>query len=58
MMDQYLTIDLMTLNSEVASIISNDHLFSYRFPSLRSVEYLIKVAIESEGIVTHSSAKP
>ena len=57
-MDDDLALDLITFHSQVAAIISNDHMVSGGLPLLRSlIEMLVEIPIVAERIFAYLTAK-
>ena len=53
MNDDSVPIDLMTFDTQVAAIVSNDHMISNPSPFSGCVKTLIEYPIESKGILTN-----
>jgi hypothetical protein len=50
-------VDLMTLETEITTIISNYCLLTQGTPLSRCIKFLINPSIESEGLATHLSSE-
>lgn len=48
-MDEQPTMNFVTIDSQITTVVTNDYLFAYQLPLSRPVERLIDPAVESEG---------
>jgi len=49
------TVNMVTFDSEVASVVSDDHLVSYGSPFSAGVELLIEMPVIAEGYFAYDS---
>lgn len=50
-------VNLITFDTEIAAIVSENYFVSNVLPLLGSVEYLIKISIEPKGILSNRSTQ-